>query len=163
MNNPLPVDPFSIAEAARRTWPALIESLLEAVCLVEPEGLRVVAANGAASRLFGIPPAELVGRDMRATASTPEDEAFWDRVAQCETGGDWRWGSQFASPTYEGGVGFASSTWRGLVSGAKFGGVPSPFARLARFFPHAFNAPRLWQIALAQWLYLRGGYWGCLQ
>jgi hypothetical protein len=90
-------------------------------------------------------------------------QAFWDRVAQCETGGDWRWGSQFASPTYEGGVGFASSTWRGLVSGAKFGGVPSPFARLARFFPHAFNAPRLWQIALAQWLYLRGGYWGCLQ
>jgi PAS domain S-box-containing protein len=81
MNNPLPVDPFSIAEAARRTWPALIESLLEAVCLVEPEGLRVVAANGAAGRLFGIPPAELVGRDMRATASTPEDEAFWDRVA----------------------------------------------------------------------------------
>jgi len=81
MNNPLPVDPFSIAEAARRTWPALIESLLEAVCLVEPEGFRVVAANGAAGRLFGLAPAELVGRDMRATASTPEDEAFWERVA----------------------------------------------------------------------------------
>jgi len=81
MNNPLPVDPFSIAEAARRTWPALIESLLEAVCLVEPEGFRIVAANGAAGRLFGVAPAELVGRDMRATASTPEDEAFWERVA----------------------------------------------------------------------------------
>jgi len=81
MNNPLPVDPFSVAEAARRTWPALIESLLEAVCLVEPEGLRIVAANGAAGRLFGVAPAELVGRDMRATASTAEDEAFWDRVA----------------------------------------------------------------------------------
>ena len=81
MNNPLPVDPFSVAEAARRTWPALIESLLEAVCLVEPEGLRIVAANSAAGRLFGVAPADLVGRDMRATASTPEDEAFWDRVA----------------------------------------------------------------------------------
>jgi PAS domain-containing protein len=53
MNNPLPVDPFSVAEAARRTWPALIEAMLEAVCLVEPEGLRIVAANGAAGRLLG--------------------------------------------------------------------------------------------------------------
>ena len=70
MNNPLPVDPFSVAEAARRTWPALIESLLEAVCLVEPEGLRIVAANGAAGRLFGVAPSELVGRDIRETAST---------------------------------------------------------------------------------------------
>jgi PAS domain S-box-containing protein len=81
MNNPLPVDPFSVAEAARRTWPALIEAMLEAVCLVEPEGLRIVAANGAAGRLLGIDPAELVGRDMLATAATPEDEAFWQRVA----------------------------------------------------------------------------------
>jgi len=82
MNNPLPVDPFSVAEAARRTWPALIEAMLEAVCLVEPEGLRIVAANGAAGRLLGLPPAELVGRDMLATAPTPEDEAFWQRVGE---------------------------------------------------------------------------------
>jgi PAS domain S-box-containing protein len=81
MNNPLPVDPFSVAEAARRTWPALIEAMLEAVCLVEPEGLRIVAANGAAGRLLGVPPAELVGRDMLATAPTPEDESFWQRVS----------------------------------------------------------------------------------
>jgi PAS domain S-box-containing protein len=81
MNNPLPVDLFSVAEAARRTWPALIEAMLEAVCLVEPEGLRIVAANGAAGRLLGLAPAELVGRDMLATAPTPEDESFWQRVA----------------------------------------------------------------------------------
>ena len=85
MNNPLPVDPFSVAEAARRTWPALIESMLEAVCLIEPEGLRIVAANGAAGRLFGLAPAELVGRDMRETSATPEDDVFWARVT--ETGG----------------------------------------------------------------------------
>jgi len=82
MNNPLPVDPFSIAEAARRTWPALIESLLEAVCLVEPEGLRIVAANGPAGRLLGVPAAELVGRDMHELAATPEDECFWREVAE---------------------------------------------------------------------------------
>ena len=81
MNNPLPVDPFSVAEAARRTWPALIEAMLEAVCLVEPEGLRIVAANGAAGRLLGVSPAELVGRDMLASAPTPEDESFWQRVS----------------------------------------------------------------------------------
>ncbi len=80
MNNPLPVDRFSVADAARRTWPALIESMLDAVCLVEPEGLRIVAANGAAGRLFGVDPAELVGRDMHATSATPEDEIFWREV-----------------------------------------------------------------------------------
>jgi PAS domain S-box-containing protein len=80
VNNPLPVDRFSVADAARRTWPALIESMLDAVCLVEPEGLRIVAANGAAGRLFGVEPAALVGRDMHATAATPEDEIFWREV-----------------------------------------------------------------------------------
>jgi PAS domain S-box-containing protein len=82
MMNPLPVDPFSVAEAARRTWPALIEAMLEAVCLVEPEGLRIVCANGAAGRLFGVAPAELVGRDMRETSATPEDDLFWARVSE---------------------------------------------------------------------------------
>jgi len=59
----------------------LIEAMLEAVCLVEPEGLRIVAANGAAGRLLGLHPSELIGRDMLATAPTPEDESFWQRVA----------------------------------------------------------------------------------
>ena len=81
MNNPLPVEPFSVAEAARRTWPLLIESMLDAVCLVEPEGLRIVAANAAAGRLFGVAAAELVGRDVHATAATPEDAVFWEGVA----------------------------------------------------------------------------------
>ncbi len=77
MNNPLPVEKFSVAEAARRTWPLLIEAMLDAVCLVEPQGLRIVAANSAAGRLFGVAPAELVGRDMLAAAATPEDEIYW--------------------------------------------------------------------------------------
>lgn len=81
MNNPLPIDPFSVADAARRTWPMLIEALLDAVCLVEPEGLRIVAANGAAGRLLGVPPADLVGRDMHEMAATPEDAAFWADLA----------------------------------------------------------------------------------
>ena len=55
--------------------------MLEAVCLVEPEGLRIVAANVPAGRLLGVPPAELVGRDMHELAATPEDECFWREVA----------------------------------------------------------------------------------
>ena len=82
MNNPLPVDRFSVADAARRTWPHLIESMLEAICLIEPEGLRIVAANGPAGRLLGVPAAELVGRDMHGLAATPEDECFWREVAE---------------------------------------------------------------------------------
>ena len=79
--NPLPVDRFSAADAARRTWPHLIESMLEAVCLVEPEGLRIVAANRPAGRLLGVDPAELIGRDMHELAATPEDACFWEEVA----------------------------------------------------------------------------------
>jgi len=81
VNNPLPVDRFSVADAARRTWPHLIESMLEAVCLVEPEGLRIVAANSPAGRLLGVAPADLVGRDMHELAATPEDDCFWREVA----------------------------------------------------------------------------------
>lgn len=86
--------------------------------------------------------------------------AFWDRVAQCETGGDWQWGSQFSSPIYEGGVGFATSTWAAWIRDPA-----APWHRLRpwRWFEHAFEAPRLWQIAVAQFgLTVRGGYWGCL-
>jgi PAS domain S-box-containing protein len=81
-NNPMPVDRFSVADAARRTWPQLIESMLEAVCLVEPEGLRIVAANEAAGELLGMLPSDLIGRDMHELAATPEDECFWREVAE---------------------------------------------------------------------------------
>lgn len=85
MQNPLPVDRFSAADAVRRTWPQLIEAMIEAVCLVEPDGLRVVAANAEAGRLHGQRPEQLVGQDMRDLAATPEDHAFWREV------GDGRW------------------------------------------------------------------------
>lgn len=89
MNNPLPVDRFTAADAARRTWPQLIESLIEAVCLVEPDGLRIVAANAQAGRLHGQPPSALVGQDMRDIAATPEDHSFWREVADGRWTGLW--------------------------------------------------------------------------
>lgn len=83
VSNPMPVAPFSVADAARRTWPHLIELMLDAVCLVEPEELRIVAANAAAGRLYGRGSAgELVGCAMPELAATPEDECFWREVGQ---------------------------------------------------------------------------------
>ncbi len=89
MNNPLPVDRFSAADAVRRTWPLLIEAMIEAVCLVEPEGLRIVAANAQAGRLHGQGPAQLIGQDMRDLAATPEDHTFWREVAEGRWTGLW--------------------------------------------------------------------------
>ena len=82
MTNPMPVAPFSVADAARRTWPQLIEQMLDAVCLVEPEGLRIVAANVGAGTLFGRAAADLVGCAMPELAATPEDACFWREVNQ---------------------------------------------------------------------------------
>ena len=58
-------------------WQPLLESLLEAVCIVEPVGLRVVAVNAAAAALFGVDARLLVGRVATELAATPEDRCFW--------------------------------------------------------------------------------------
>ena len=76
MNTPPPV------------WAPLIDSLLEAVCLVEPLNLRIVAANDAAAALFGLPVDALVGRPIIELAATPEDECFWEDMAAGLGGGE---------------------------------------------------------------------------
>ena len=60
---------------------ALIEGLLDAVWLVDPEGLRIVAANAACGTLFDVDAASLCGQDMLSLAATPEDMAFWQEAA----------------------------------------------------------------------------------
>ncbi len=62
-------------------WQAMIDAMLHAVWLVEPAGLRVVAANHAAAALMGVRAAELVGQDVLDLAATPEDLCFWGEVA----------------------------------------------------------------------------------
>jgi hypothetical protein len=90
-----------------------------------------------------------------AKASGPATVAFWDRVAQCETGGRWDWGSKTRpgeGHSYEGGVGFASSTWTAWATDL----------HLAWLWPRAYMAPRLVQIAVAQMGYeVHRGWWGC--
>jgi diguanylate cyclase (GGDEF)-like protein/PAS domain S-box-containing protein len=77
-----PLDDRAPALQLPATWQPLLEGLLEAVCVVEPVGLCVVAANAAALSLFGLPAEELVGLPVSRIAATPEDLFFWDEVAQ---------------------------------------------------------------------------------
>jgi hypothetical protein len=69
----------------------------------------------------------------------------WDRIAQCETGGNW----SMQGSRYSGGVGFANSTWDA------FGG--------REFAPNAGMATREQQIVVAERVRDYGGYtgWGC--
>ena len=60
---------------------ALIEGLLDAVWLVDPESLRIVAANAACGGLLDVDAASLCGQDMLSLATTPEDMAFWQEAA----------------------------------------------------------------------------------
>lgn len=60
---------------------ALLDGLLEAVWLVDPRTLQIVAVNAAATELLGCSAAELTGRPVETLASTPEDLAFWSEAA----------------------------------------------------------------------------------
>ena len=56
----------------------LIDGLLDAAWLVEPQSLRVLAANAQAATLLGIDVPALCRTDALALAATPEDVAFWE-------------------------------------------------------------------------------------
>ena len=56
----------------------LIDGLLDAAWLVEPQSLRVLAANALAAALLGIDVLALCHTDALALAATPEDVAFWE-------------------------------------------------------------------------------------
>jgi PAS domain S-box-containing protein len=63
-------------------WLPLIEGLANAVWIVDPASLRVVAVNQAATDLLGVPAAMLVGKAALELAATPEDAFFWEEVAR---------------------------------------------------------------------------------
>ena len=61
-------------------WSPLIEGLLEAVWLVDPVDLKVVAANSAAARLQQVELVDLQGAPVWSLSSSPEDQLFWENV-----------------------------------------------------------------------------------
>lgn len=85
---------------------------------------------------------------VHARSLTAQQIRYWDAIARCETGGNWR----MSGSSFEGGVGFAVTTWRWWAS--ELG--------LVGRYPHAYMAPRLVQMQVAQMGYDRHrGYWGC--
>ena len=59
----------------------LIDGMIEAVWIVDPLDLRIVAINQAAEKLLGFAKEEQVGRPVVELAVTPEDTCFWEDVA----------------------------------------------------------------------------------
>ena len=60
---------------------SLIDGLLEAVWLVDPVTLRILAVNSASCDLLGLTSADLVGRPAIELTATPEDQFFWEDIA----------------------------------------------------------------------------------
>lgn len=75
------------------------------------------------------------------------DVAYWDRMAQCETGGNWQ---HFPYGTWTGGLGIYNQTWIGWGGG--------------EFAPTAGQATKEQQIIVADRIAADVGYsaWGCV-
>jgi resuscitation-promoting factor RpfA len=97
---------------------------------------RVIARTALAGAVVGAP---LVAVAPAANAAT---DATWDRVAQCESTGNW---SINTGNGFSGGLQFTPSTWRA------FGGT--------QFAPMAYQASRAQQIVVAEKV-LAGQGWG---
>ncbi len=78
---PPPVVRERMTEGWLRPARALIEGLLDAVLLVDPDTLILVAANAPASALLGVEVGALCGQRAIDLATTPEDMTFWQEAA----------------------------------------------------------------------------------
>jgi hypothetical protein len=89
--------------------------------------------------------AQQAAEEAQAADARRAQNAVWDRLAQCETGGNWR----MRGSRYSGGLGFYNGTWTG------FGG--------REFASNAGLATRAQQIIVAERVRARFGYtgWGC--
>ncbi|MFR9801515.1 transglycosylase family protein [Pseudonocardia sp. RS010] len=97
---------------------------------------RTIARTALAGAVAGAPLVVL------APAANAANDNTWDRVAQCESGGNW---SINTGNGYSGGLQFAAQTWRG------FGGT--------QYAPSAHQATRAQQIAVAEKVLAKQG-WG---
>jgi hypothetical protein len=90
---------------------------------------------------------------------SPQTVRYWTAVAVCETGSGgapkWDWGSKHRpgeGTLFEGGVGFSATVWQ--IWAGELG--------LLKRYPHAYNAPALVQIRVADYgAKVHGARWGC--
>jgi diguanylate cyclase (GGDEF)-like protein/PAS domain S-box-containing protein len=66
-------------------WSPLIEGLLEAVWVVDPLGLRILAVNKAAAALQQLTCEDMAGLPVVDLTASPEDLYFWEEVAAGKT------------------------------------------------------------------------------
>ena len=90
--------------------------------------------------------AEAGGANTGAAAPAMMNEAMWDKIAQCESGGNW---SINSGNGYYGGLQFDIRTWLGSGGGA--------------YAPNAAGATKAQQIDIANRVYAQRGLqpWGC--
>jgi len=127
-----PVDAEKVIEDAQREEQARLDQQLQdyAAAVTQAENEAALAALAQAER--------------EASAGIPD--SFWDRMAQCETGGNW----SMVGSRYSGGLGFYNGTWD------SFGG--------REFAARAGQATREQQIIVANRVANGVGLsgWGCL-
>jgi uncharacterized protein YabE (DUF348 family) len=92
------------------------------------------------------PKAEAAGANTGAAAPAMMNEAMWDKIAQCESTGNW---SINSGNGYYGGLQFDIQTWLGAGGGA--------------YAPNASLATKAQQIDIANRVYAQRGLspWGC--
>ncbi len=92
------------------------------------------------------PAAEAPAANTGAAAPAMMNEGMWDKIAQCESGGNW---STNTGNGYYGGLQFDVQTWLGSGGGA--------------YAPNAAAASKAQQIAVANRVYAQRGLgpWGC--
>ena len=90
---------------------------------------------------------------------TPQVIRYWTAVGSCETGAGgppkWDWGSKHRPGEgllFQGGLGFATTVWQ--IWAGELG--------LLKLYPHAFDAPALVQIRVAEYgMKTHAAHWGC--
>ena len=139
--------------AAASDQPHRPHALRRAPVAIEPTLLSASAAVQARAELrYSVAVLEQTAAQQAAAqqaaaqqADTTSRDSIWDRIAACETQGNW----SMRGPSFSGGVGFANSTW------SSFGGT--------EFAPNAGDATREQQIIVAERVRARVGMgaWGC--
>jgi resuscitation-promoting factor RpfB len=130
--------------AAASDQPGRAQALRRAPVAIEPSLVAASAAVQArAEQRYSV--AVLENAAAQQTAQQVSGDSIWDRIAACETQGDW----SMRGPSFSGGVGFANSTW------SSFGGT--------EFAPNAGQATREQQIIVAERVRAKVGMgaWGC--
>lgn len=132
--------------AAASDQPQRPHALRRAPVAIEPSLVAASAAVQArteARERFSL--AMLANAAERQAAEKSSRDSIWDRIAACETQGNW----SMRGPSFSGGVGFSNAAW------SSWGG--------AEFAPNAGQATREQQIVVAERIRSSVGLgaWGC--